>query len=475
MRNTRYSNTFYVKVLVSLVIFAHVFLTPFKRDYTEEEFVSQYPQINSDYEAKNARLHQLIADSNTQVRYTEYDDLTEEDLTPELIHRKVKEKAREHSIPILLWWNDLYPDMTDFNSYGNYTCVLTKDRSVLTDDFDSVFILFYGSGIHWDDLPLPRGRDDIWALLHDESSKNNIELNFIEVLSLFNYTSTFSRHSDLPITAMYLPDLDYLTQPLKYPPHRDTESRGSVLYIHSDCQVPTYRDLYTQELMKHITVDSYGSCLNNKQFPEYLWKGDNLLKYQHEELYEFISGYKFTLAFENSRCDDYITEKLWRPLHMRSIPIYHGAKTVKDWVPSPHSVIYAEDFEGPKALADYLHYLESNHSAYEEYFSYKSRVTNERLINALKDRDWSEDGIGFIEEFHHFMCEKANEFTAAKKQNKYIPTKIADISHYNCEIPKKRLTGVSMGDHFDWYGVYKNGHDHAKRVREKVISNNRID
>ena len=471
MRNTRYSNTFYVRFLVLFVLIVHIFLFPFNRTYTEEEFIKKYPQINSDWEAKNARLNQLIADSNTLVPYTEYDDLREEDLTDELIHRKAKEKAKEHNIPILLWWNDLYPDITDFRSYGDHICLLTKDRSVLTDDFDTIFIMFYGSGIHWEDLPLPRTRDHIWGLLHDESSKNNVELNFIEVLSLFNYTSTFSRHSDLPITAMYLPSLDYLTQPLTYPPSTDTQARGSVLYIHSDCQVPTYRDLYTQELMKHITVDAYGACLNNKQFPEHLRDGDNILKYQHEELYKFINGYKFTLAFENSRCDDYITEKLWRPFHMRSIPIYHGAKTVKDWVPSPHSVIYAEDFESPKALAKYLHYLEHNQTAYEEYFSYKNKVTNERLIDALRGRDWSEEGMGFIDAFHHFMCQKANEFKAAKKQNRSIPLNIADITHYDCEVPNKRISSNLLGEHFDWYGVYKNGHDHAKQLREQVIGN----
>ncbi|KAI6655167.1 Alpha-(1,3)-fucosyltransferase 11-like [Oopsacas minuta] len=472
MRNNRYSNHFYIKLLVTLVLFAYVFFTPWRYSYTEEEFIAEFPQINSDYVADNARLYQLAAELNPLVRNTVYDNLKEEDITQEFIISEVKRTAKENDIPVLIWWSNLYPDMTDFKQCGKSTCVVTRDRKIFSDkEFENVAILFYGSSVNWDDLPLPRSTQ-LWGLLHDESSKNNIELNFIEVLSLFNYTSTFSRYSDVPLTTMYLPTLNYLTEPVNYPPSEMQESRGSVLYIHSDCQVPTYRDLYTKELMKHITVDSYGSCLNNKEFPDYLKSGGNILKFQHEDLYKFIQGYKFTLAFENSRCDDYITEKLWRPLHMRSIPIYHGARTVKDWVPAEHSVIYAEDFNNPRELADYLKYLEANETAYEEYFSYKVKVTNQRLINAMNDRIWNyyKDGIDFIEGFNCLMCQKLDELSIAKKENRVIPPRIVDIKHYNCETPQKRLTKKYM-DHFDWYGVYARGYNHAKVIRNRVLNN----
>ena len=471
MRNSRYTSNFYIKLLVTLVLFAHIFFTPWQRQYTEEEFIREFPQENSDYFPDNAMLHQLVADANTFVRSTDFDDLKEEDLTDDLINRENKKTAKEYNIPVLLWWSDLFPDVSDFKKCGKNTCLVTRDRSVLNGDYDDVAVLFYGSSIHWDDLPLPRTRGHIWGLLHDESSKNNIELNYIEVLSLFNYSSTFSRYSDFPVTTMYLPNLQYLTEPLKYPPNEDQGTRGSVLYIHSDCQVPSYRDLYTKELMQHISVDSYGKCLNNKEFPDHLKSGDNMLKFQHKELYEFIHGYKFTLAFENSRCDDYVTEKLWRPLHMRSIPIYHGAKTIRDWVPAQHSVIYAEDFDHPRELAEYLHYLESNETAFEEYFEYKNKIKNQRLINAMKDRIWNydKDGIDFIKGFDCMMCEKLSNIYEAKKKKMPIPTNVVDIKHYNCEIPEKRLSRKYMEDHFDWYGVYSTGHRRAKEVRKKVV------
>lgn len=48
-----------------------------------------------------------------------------------------------------------------------------------------------------------------------------------------------------------------------------------------------------------------------------------------KEFYELAAKYKFTLAMENAVCDDYITEKLWRPFHLGSVPIVFGSTKIK--------------------------------------------------------------------------------------------------------------------------------------------------
>lgn len=45
------------------------------------------------------------------------------------------------------------------------------------------------------------------------------------------------------------------------------ESIAPVLYIQSDCDTPIGRDYLVQELSKYIKIDSYGKCLNNREFP----------------------------------------------------------------------------------------------------------------------------------------------------------------------------------------------------------------
>lgn len=49
----------------------------------------------------------------------------------------------------------------------------------------------------------------------------------------------------------------------------------------------------------------------------------------HDDFHKLAAKYKFTLAMENAICDDYMTEKLWRPLRLGSVPIVFGSPKVK--------------------------------------------------------------------------------------------------------------------------------------------------
>lgn len=43
----------------------------------------------------------------------------------------------------------------------------------------------------------------------------------------------------------------------------------------------------------------------------------------------FLGRYKFMIAIENGVCEDYITEKFWRPLMLGVIPIYFGSPSIR--------------------------------------------------------------------------------------------------------------------------------------------------
>ena len=73
--------------------------------------------------------------------------------------------------------------------------------------------------------------------------------------------------------------------------------------------------------------------------------------------------YWFYLAFENSNCPDYITEKLWRILDMPIVPIVMGGGDYATLAP-PHSVIDVNYFPSVQSLANYLEYLMKNPVSY---------------------------------------------------------------------------------------------------------------
>lgn len=69
----------------------------------------------------------------------------------------------------------------------------------------------------------------------------------------------------------------------------------------SNCGARNHRLEYANELGKHIQVDIYGAC-GTMRCP----------RYNADKCFEILDkDYKFYLAFENSNCRDYITEKFF--------------------------------------------------------------------------------------------------------------------------------------------------------------------
>jgi hypothetical protein len=72
---------------------------------------------------------------------------------------------------------------------------------------------------------------------------------------------------------------------------------------------------FFHKLSKHKKVHSGGKLLNNVGGPV-------------KNKMEFISNFKFTFSFENSSHPGYVTEKIYEPMFVNSIPIYWGSHLI---------------------------------------------------------------------------------------------------------------------------------------------------
>lgn len=63
--------------------------------------------------------------------------------------------------------------------------------------------------------------------------------------------------------------------------------------------------------------------------PKFSLEQNYLNQLYEDDLLALVAKYKFTIAIENAICDDYITEKLWRPLIAGSVPIYLGSPSIE--------------------------------------------------------------------------------------------------------------------------------------------------
>ena len=136
--------------------------------------------------------------------------------------------------------------------------------------------IFYGTDFHLHDLPLPRLENEEWALLHEESPKNNYLFSHEPIMNLFNHTATFKRQSDFTIITQYLETIEdlesqkYLVETSDKNMLQKEKGLAPIAYIQSDCVTPSDRDIYVKALMKYIKVDSYGRCVHNKDLPQKL-------------------------------------------------------------------------------------------------------------------------------------------------------------------------------------------------------------
>ena len=119
------------------------------------------------------------------------------------------------------------------------------------------------------------------------------------------------------------------------------------------------REQFFHALNRLRKVDSAGRALNNTGYR--LPPGD-----RYQVKVDWLAGYRFNLAFENTRRAGWCTEKLVDPLHANTIPIYWGDPRVKEFF-NPESFICRDDFSSDHELAEYVLHVDDTPELYAKY------------------------------------------------------------------------------------------------------------
>ena len=143
-------------------------------------------------------------------------------------------------------------------------------------------------------------------------------------------------------------------------------------FLANNCDSLNNREKVVEALIKSpLRVDSLSGCLNN---------AEPLPNVDMQNKTAVMEQYLFHLAFENQKTEDYITEKVWGALASGTLPVYLGAKNVKEHVPR-NSIIVAEDFKSPEDLADYLIQLTNDKDLYESYHKWRHETIDDTFAS----------------------------------------------------------------------------------------------
>ena len=124
------------------------------------------------------------------------------------------------------------------------------------------------------------------------------------------------------------------------------------------------RNLFYDKLSEYKIVDSGGGFKNNVGGPV-------------KDKLKFLGDYKFSICFENSKTDGYISEKLSDAFEAGTIPIYYGDDTVLELL-NNKSYIHVKDKSEFDAKIELIKEIDQNFTLYEEMIREKIVLDDSR-------------------------------------------------------------------------------------------------
>ena len=231
-------------------------------------------------------------------------------------------------------------------------------------------------------INLVRGRSEFYNWTVSYRSDSDIWMPYGFVIPRQNNKLEFLRNIQQGIiNPIFKPGLDKTEVLKRLPPvKRDydeifNKKNKNILWLVSHCRTNSRRGQYVKRMKNSTEIDIYGACGNSR-----IKTNDT-----------FQKDYKFYLAFENSLCKDYITEKFFSWYSKDIIVVVRGGADYSKLVPKG-TYINAADFSSPETLADFLNKLGSDREMYISYLKRKDQyqviTEQESVQNAFCTLCW---------------------------------------------------------------------------------------
>ncbi|XP_050048919.1 alpha-(1,3)-fucosyltransferase C-like [Dermacentor andersoni] len=242
----------------------------------------------------------------------------------------------------------------------SFPCKFGQDRNDLYRS--DVVVLQSFSKSFWESLPRRRRPGQAWVLYAMEPPyRLPVKASKLDTLGI-NWTLSYRFDADVVHRHGFRTVRRRIVKSVSAP---DPKARP-VAWIVSNCRSFSRRESYVRELQKVVPVDVFGRC------------GRHRCREQHFGCYrEIAANYSFYLAFENSVCKDYSTEKLFHPLMNSMVPVVMGGANYSAVAP-PGSYINFAHFRTARELGAYLLKLQGNPQEYKRYFEWKKHYYIER-------------------------------------------------------------------------------------------------
>ncbi|XP_045215397.2 glycoprotein 3-alpha-L-fucosyltransferase A-like [Mercenaria mercenaria] len=260
-------------------------------------------------------------------------------------------------------------------NYNN--CKLSFNNS---DAEYSDAIIFQGGYMFPLKLRFKRPNGQIWIFFDLEPPYRYNKQRYSSVpKNSFNWTMTYDKSvSDIHLPYGEITKKSYTENRSKNAILRSKNK--TALIIMSHCNTPADRLRYVNALRKIIDVDILGACGTK-------WSCG--IRSLHNHCFEILNRYKFFLAFENSFCNNYFTEKVFDNFDYDVVLVTRGGKKsqIKEILPDG-TYLSTDDFKNARELGLYL-----------------KSMTDKTYLNMIRRKQKFTSSRSYISVFHKAMCE----------------------------------------------------------------------
>lgn len=230
-----------------------------------------------------------------------------------------------------------------FRECAYQNCFVTDDKDYFEDftDFDVLLMNIKCFNATFQ-LPGKRSRHQKYVLVAFESSANYPLRD--EYNNVFNLTWTYKLDSDVtlayiivknkhdvkigPKKDMHWLDINKMKPISKYIKRKLRNKNMAAGWFVSNCNPKSNRSMYVDMLSKELllldhTIDIYGDC------GKFNCTRDDMVQQCFANI---ETDFYFYLAFENSFCEDYVTEKILNALEHFSVPVVYGGANYSRYV-----------------------------------------------------------------------------------------------------------------------------------------------
>ncbi|XP_060605748.1 alpha-(1,3)-fucosyltransferase C-like [Ruditapes philippinarum] len=306
-----------------------------------------------------------------------------------------KETEKENRKVNILWYNKpAWIDLSFANRVLPSDCIyrncrMSDDKSDIQKYGAVVFTLTQQLDIIPPVVKNERNGDQVWIFFGLESPVNHKLINYRHNswMDTMNWSMSYRLDSDIFFPYGMLEERKEV--PIKdYSAIYHLKTKQAAWLV-SNCGAPSRRDDFVSELKRSgLEVDIFGVC------------SDNVFHNRGDMTKLIDQEYQFYLSFENSLCQDYITEKFFRYYNLNVILVTRGGADYDHALPND-TFINSAHFTTARALVKFLHKVGSSKTLYTDFLRRKDKYFAHELFTMT---------TGYCS-----MCEKLNNLNRNRR------------------------------------------------------------